>query len=75
MTDLKMHIETDEVIYPEEYANSYKNYLSECKECEEIPNNLEEWLENELQEDYNFNLWNSEITNFDEILKEVEKYI
>lgn len=74
MTDLKMKVETETVIYPEEYANTYKQYLDECAEYGENPQDLKEWLENELADDYQFSLWDSEITNFDEIYQEVKKY-
>ncbi len=80
MEDLKMTVTTEVIIYPEEYANKYLNYLKECEEeanKEEEADNpdlLEVWLENELADDYDFSLWDSNIENFDQILKEVEKY-
>lgn len=75
-----MTVTTEVIIYPEEYANKYLNYLKECEEeanKEEEADNpdlLEVWLENELADDYDFSLWDSNIENFDQILKEVEKY-
>lgn len=57
------------------FAEAYKEYCEGCKEFDDIPDDLKEWLYRHLIDDFDICGWEYEILNIEKILKEIEKYL
>lgn len=57
-------------------ASAYNEYRKECVENREEPQGLEWWLKVTLLGAYDVGcMWNTKITNFDAVVREVKKYL